>query len=252
MTCVGLFLTISVPSSVGSQVNIEKVRGADVGEGLSTNLHLMFSTRSGNVDITELGLDVRTDFVAERSTSFLVLRGVYGWQDGDAFSNEGLVHLRHVRKRWRTLRPEAFTQIDYDKARRLTFRSLGGMGLRLVLFEKDELDIAWGTAYMIEHERFDLPQASLHSRSNTHHRWSNYISLKASFNEETALIWTSYLQPRFDDFGDLKMLGEGVLETELTKVFSLTVTGRFRYDSVPPERIAKLDTLLAVGLLVKI
>jgi hypothetical protein len=235
-----------------SQVNIEKMRGAAEEEGFSTDLRLSFSTRSGNVDITELGLSARQDYVAEKSTSFLVARGMYGWKDGDAFSNEGLLHLRHVRRDWRTVAPEFFTQVDYDKSRLLDFRALSGGGLRIHFFESERVRLAAGTAYMIEHERFDLPAEATHPESNTHHRWSNYLSLQARLGEKTALTWTTYLQPRFDDFGDLKALNDGELETDLVGRLALTVTLRLRYDGRPPDGIEKHDTLFMTGLRVEI
>ena len=243
---------VSKAPSVHSQVNIEKMRDGATEKGFSTDLRLAFSTRSGNVDITELGLSLRQDFVAEKSTSFLVVRGLYGWKDGDPFSNEGLVHLRHVRKDWRTVAPEFFTQVNYDKARLLEFRSLGGGGVRIRLFEGERLQMAWGTAYMIEYERFDLPPNAWHPRSNTHHRWSNYLSLRADFGKGATLAWTTYLQPRFDDFGDVKALNDGELETDLVGRLALTVTVRLRYDGQPPDGVEKRDTLVLTGVRLEI
>jgi hypothetical protein len=246
-----LWLVYAV-SPVRAQVNIEKMREDGAGAGFSTDLSLLFSTRSGNVDITELGLSLRQDYVAQKSTSFLIVHGLYGWKDGDAFSNEGLLHLRHVRKDWKPAAPEFFTQVNYDKARLLDFRSLGGGGVRIRFFEGERLQMAWGTAYMIEYERFDLPPDAWHPRSNTHHRWSNYVSLKADLGESTTLAWTTYLQPRFDDFGDLKTLNDGELETDLVSRLALTVTIRLRYDGRPPDGIEKRDTLVLTGLRVEI
>jgi hypothetical protein len=248
---ITLWLVYAV-SPVRSQVNIEKMREDGAEKGFSTDLNLVFSTRSGNVDITELGLSLRQDYVAQKSKSFLIVHGLYGWKDGDAFSNEGLLHLRHVRKDWRTVAPEFFTQVNYDKARLLEFRSLGGGGVRIRFFEGERLQMAWGTAYMVEYERFDLSPEAWHQRTGTYHRWSNYVSLKADLGEMTTIAWTTYLQPRFDDFGDLKTLNDGELETDLVGQLALTVTVRLRYDSRPPDGIEKRDTLLMMGLRVEI
>ncbi|UCG52605.1 MAG: hypothetical protein JSW58_03390, partial [Candidatus Latescibacterota bacterium] len=117
------------------QVNIEKLRGTEEEEGFSADLGLVFSARSGNVDITQLGLDIRADYARDRSTSFVVLRGLYGWKDGDPFSNEGLVHLRHVCRRLVWFHAEAFAQSDYDKSRLLDFRVVVGGGGRFNLYQ---------------------------------------------------------------------------------------------------------------------
>jgi hypothetical protein len=234
--------------SAGAQVNIENMRGGSGDEGFSTGVHFLFSTRSGNVDITQLGLNIRTDIVTEKTTSFAVLRGLYGWQSGTPFSNEGLLHLRHVFQGRVWIQPEVYVQFDYDKARRLTYRSVGGGGLRFNVFNGEIVEFSIGTSYMVEHERFDLPPDALHSQKTTDHRWSNYLSLRAKFNDDASLVWTSYVQPRFDAFDDLKTIGEGGLEFEVTDLLALTLTMRLRYDSAPPDGVEKRDTLFMTGL----
>jgi hypothetical protein len=174
---------------------------------------------------------------------------VYGWQGGEPFSNEGLAHLRHVFRGREWIHPEGFVQVDYDKARHLTFRSLGGAGLRFNVFRDDKTRLSLGSAYMLEHERFDLPPESLHSQKNTNHRWSNYVSLSVAFSGDITLTWTSYAQPRFDDFSDLKTVGEGRFEFDVNEMLALTATARLRYDSAPPDGVMKRDTSLLTGLL---
>lgn len=241
------FLAASAPR-VRAQVNIEKMRFDEREEGFSTDLTFSFSTRSGNVDITELGISLREDYVARKSTTFLLVRGMYGWQAGDAFSNEGLAHLRHVRKDWQKVSPEFFAQVDYDKARLLDFRSLGGGGIRIRFFEREKFQAAWGTAWMLEHERYDLPPDASHPRHTTDQRWSNYLSLQAAFGEKTTLTWTTYVQPRFDEFEDYKAITDAELDTDLVGRFGLRVTLRVRYDSRPPDTIEKRDIFFATGL----
>jgi hypothetical protein len=233
---------------VAGQVNIEKLRRTGEEQGFSTDLGLVFSARSGNVDITQLGLDVQTDYVRKRSTSLVVFRGLYGWKDGDPFSNEGLIHMRHVYRRQEWFHAEAFAQTDYDKSRLLDFRAVVGGGGRFNIFQTETIELSWGTAYMLEHEVYDLPTRSLHSPDATAHRWSNYVSFKMLFSKRAGATWITYLQPRFDAFEDLRMLGEGGLESTLTDLLSLTLTLRLRYDSAPPDGIQKYDTFVAAGL----
>ncbi len=243
-----LVLTVLIGSPVGAQVNIERMRASPDDKGFSTGVHFLFSTRSGNVDITQLGLNVRTDYITERTTSFLVGRGMYGWQGGDPFSNEGLLHLRHVFRGREWIHPEGYVQIDYDKARHLTHRSIGGAGFRFNVLRGETVELSVGSAYMLEYERYDLPPEALHSQKNTHHRWSNYVSLRAVLSDHVTLTWTSYVQPRFDAFDDLKTIGEGGLESEVNDLLALTMTLRLRYDSAPPDGVEKRDTFFLTGL----
>jgi hypothetical protein len=231
-----------------AQVNIEKLRDEPPEGGFSSSFFLLFTTRSGNVDITQLSGNLRTDYVADRSTTFLILRGMYGWLSGNPFSNEGLVHLRHIYRHRGWIHPEVFGQVDYDEARKLEFRSIGGAGFRFNIVEKESVKMSWGTAYMLEYERFDLEPDAGHSKTETSHRWSNYLSLKIPLSDTSAIVWTAYVQPRFDDFEDLKTLSEGRIETELTDVLSLTIAARLRYDSAPPDGVVKRDTFLLTGI----
>jgi len=246
IAAITAFMLIS--GAAFGQVNIEKLREEPPDGGISSDISVLFSTRSGNVDITQLSGNWRTDYVASSSTTFLILRGMYGWLSGDPFSNEGLAHLRHSHNVSGWIHAEAFGQIDYDKSRKLEFRSVGGAGVRFGLIERESVKLAWGTAYMIEYERYDLQPEDLHSERETSHRWSNYLSLRVPISDESALVWTAYVQPRFDDFGDLKTLSEGAVETALTDVLTLTVAARLRYDSAPPDGVVKRDTFFMTGL----
>ncbi|UCG50961.1 MAG: DUF481 domain-containing protein, partial [Candidatus Latescibacterota bacterium] len=120
------------------------------------------------------------------------------------------------------------------------------------LYQTQTLELSWGTAYMLEREVYDLASGSLHSTEATAHRWSNYISFKTSFNDRAGATWIAYVQPRFDAFEDVRVLGEGGLESKFTDLLSLTLTLRVRYDGAPPDGVNKYDTFVATGLRIDI
>ncbi len=161
VTLVVSILMASCP--VRAQVNIEKLRDEPPEGELEGNFALLFSSRSGNVDITQFSGNLRMDYASKSWKSFLIVRGVYGWLSGEPFSNEGLVHLRYVYRARGWIHPETYGQIDYDEARKLDFRSLFGAGFRFNLVERENLKLSWGTGYMYEYERFNLAPEDLHS-----------------------------------------------------------------------------------------
>ena len=104
---------------------------------------------------------------------------------------------------------------------------------------------------MFEHERLDLESGNVHPQWTSVHRWSNYLSSKVGFNEQTALAWTIYVQPQFDDPADVRVLSESRLGVELRRPVSLMVTVRMRYDSRPPDGTQSLDTTLKSGIAIE-
>jgi putative salt-induced outer membrane protein YdiY len=231
-----------------AQVNIENVRESEAQKGLSTTIKLDLATRLGNVDITTLAVDTRMDWIGGKNKSFLLARGDFGWFDGDRFSNGGLLHIRYTHFLSNIINLEGFGQIDYDKSRFLDFRGVAGMGPRISLYRQSGIKAVWGTSYMLEHERYNLPAGARHPKEETVHRWSNYLNIAASMTETLDVTWIIYSQPRFSDFADIRLLSEAKLSVRISRYLSLTNTFRLRYDSDPPDGIEDLDSALLVGL----
>lgn len=236
------------PTRLQAQVNIEETRRSDAENGFSTTATLSFSSRTGNVELTTLGGQLRTDFIQREARSFLLARGDLGWKDSDRFSNEGLIHARYTRRISGKLHFEIFSQFNYDKSRLLDSRFLGGGGVRIGVIDNTQITLSVGSAGMVEYERYDLPAGASHPGEATVSRWSNYINLKAAFSGNGSLVWIIYAQPRFDRFEDVRILSEATLAAGLSATVSLSVTARIRYDRDPPDGIEDLDTIILSGL----
>ena len=236
------------PSFISAQVNTEKFRKALYKEGLSGHVELDFSSRSGNVDITKVNIENRTDYIWKNMISFMIIKGDYGWQGGSQYSNEALAHLRHVFSMKANLQPEIFTQIDYNKKRLLSFRGLIGGGLRVPIYNSNITKLWYGAALMVEQERLDLTGIENHKKKTQVIRWSSYLSSNINFNEQIKWTSTTYLQPIINDFGDTRILSETNLEVELIKHMSLILGFQMRYDSEPPKGIKSFDTTLRTGI----
>lgn len=235
-------------SHASAQVNVEKFRTNEDQSGFSGSLGFDVSARGGNVELLQFGILGRLSYVGAAVTTFLVGNTDLGWEAGKRFSNEALLHLRQVYRRGSRLRPEAFVQVNYNESRLLTFRWLVGGGLRTALYRTETTQFWWGSAYMFEYERLDLGADAVHPRRTSVHRSSNYLSSKVGLNGQSALFWTIYIQPRFDDPEDVRILNEARLGVELNHSLSLAMTLRMHYDSRPPDGKHSLDTALKSGI----
>ena len=243
-TLTSIFLFI-FSTSVSAQVNIEKYRKEKKDRGFSGYVELDTSYKTGNVELTEVDIESRGDYRWNKMNTFLIVQNEYGFQGGKRYSNEGLAHLRNVFRSNSKIQTEIFAQIDYNKARLLEYRELFGGGLRYDCYRKK----LWlGTAFMVEHERYDLKANDSHEKNITVARISTYITTNIAFSEHVHCALTTYMQPQIDDFGDLRILNDTALKVDLGKSLAFVMNFNLRYDSKPPEGIKKLDTELEPGL----
>ena len=231
-----------------AQINIERFRPDGEQVGLSGQTNFSLSSRTGNVEIVELGASVRVDYLTSHARTLLLGRGDLGWQGGERFANEALLHLRHERRLAPSVRFEGFSQINYDKSRLLLFRGLAGGGPRLRLIQAERARVWFGAAYMFEYEHLDLDDAAVHPNETSSHRLSSYLSTSIGLGRDATLVSTVYVQPRIDDLEDARVLGELGVSAELFSPVSLSVSFRLRYDGDPPDDVRELDTTLGSGL----
>lgn len=243
---VALLAALGPP--LAAQVNTERLRRSEAAAGLSGQAAVDFTLRAGNVELLLFAPSARVDLVGARWSMFLVARGDFGWQEGERFSNQGLAHLRYGRALSGRLRLEAFTQLDYDRARQLTRRTLAGAGPRATLLASGAWDAALGSAVMVEHEELDLPPGAVHPRETDAIRWSSYVTARGAAGERLAAVATLYAQPRLSDFGDLRVLGDARVSVQLAGALSLQTAGVIRWDGRPPDGTDELDVTLRTGV----
>lgn len=243
---------ICLTSLLFSQVNIEKYNRFDASLGVRGSLSFYASAKTGNTDNQQFGVDGRINYSSEKYHMFLIGQGEYGWNKGDEYSNNALLHFRYLREVKKYFEPEFFTQINYNKSRLLLFRSLAGVGLRLSIISDTASNFDFGTAYMYEYEKLDLPETFLHADKTYNHRWSNYISFSSIITKISRLSMVIYVQPKINDFSDIRILSENHFGVALTDRLSLSINFSLRYDSIPPDGINDLDTNSRVGLTINL
>lgn len=247
-----LLVMIALPARpVLGQINIERLRRTAADSGVSGMAGLNLTARTGNVELVLLNVEGRTDVVSGRWLGFLVGNTDVGWQGGRRFSNAALLHARSNWAVRSGVILETFAQIDYDKARLLTFRALAGAGPRVNVIDTPMWRLTLGTGYMFEHEEVDLAAGAVHPRETNASRWTSYVTYRFAEGRRVTTAGTAYLQPRLGALADLRALGDFRLAVELVGAVSLVVTSRVRYDSRPPDGVDRLDAALTTGLSVE-
>jgi hypothetical protein len=231
-----------------AQINIERLRLEDDRQGLIGSASVALNFQTGNTEKRRGDGKVRLDLLRPASHSFLILSGDLDWTSGSQVSNKGLAHVRHIHRPAARVSPEAFGQINYDKARSLDLRALVGAGARVVLTERDRGRASFGLAYMFEREELELPPGSAHPQETSHHRVSSFLAVSFEPRPGLALASTSYVQPRLDAFSDVRVLSQSQLAVQLLGPLSLDLTLNLAYDADPPDETESLDVALRTGI----
>jgi len=240
-----LVLTALLP--LRGQVNIERfVAGVDSSAFLSAS-QLNIEYKKGNVDFQQISLEHLSRWRLEKQSFLVIYKGELVWENGRRFVAEMLLHGRYMHRLTKGMYGEFFLQSDFNKARLLDSRSLGGAGFRL--------PGAWGMKNMtlglslfFEHEEYGLPSSARHAPRTEAWRGNGYISLAHEIREGLKASFSAYVQPDVSDAGDLKAIAALALDIGITEKWSIALTGDGRYDSRPPDGIREWDVNLDVGI----
>lgn len=164
---------------------------------------------------------------------------------GKAIENQGLVHLRWTRMWFRRWGHEVFFQSRYNEFLRLKHREVAGGGVRFDALNRNGW-LGWmGSAYMFEFSSINQDVEGDTERTSVEHRWSSYLALRKSAFEDRFLAQLSaFVQPRFDQFSDLRAFATLELSTKIGEHFGLGITGAFAYDARPPAQVESADLRL--------
>ena len=227
---------------------MEALRQDDPPLGYSGTFGGDLTLRTGNVDLIQLGLNARLYKATESITRLIVGNGGLGLLSGSSFASSGLLHYRQTYHYNETIFPEWWGQLNYDRPQLLDFRAITGGGVRTSFASGEWEQFGMGAALILEHERLNLPDTAIHDDQTTVIRWSYFLTLRLVPNENLVITSTTYLQPVFSTFSDLRTLENLRVAASVTDELDLTVSFDLRYDSRPPDEIGALDTSLRTGL----
>ena len=245
---IGLLAGVLLPgvlaTAASAQVNTERMRG-DADGGLAVSLDAVAAYATGNAEYLRLGLGGRADLGAGDHLAFVVGRTDLSRADDRTFLDRSFLHARYGRVAAPRLTLEAFAQVERNRQQRLVSRTLLGAGPRYQLVDRDSLSLALGATPMFEHEELD---AELAEPPGGVVRVSTYGTAQWTVNATTSLQTTTYLQPRADAPGDVRVLNQTALDVGITRAVRLRVQAQVRYDSRPPQSVERTDVSVENGL----
>lgn len=232
---------LATPALSAAQVNTERLRGADTTTGFSGGLSAGLALKRGNVDFIELTGALWSRYQFGVHALLAHSRGAFGEQGDERFAGGAFAHTRWTAMWLERIGSELFGQIEYDEFVRLQRRLLFGVGPRFVIYDGEQVQVALGTAYMLEYERLDIPASDPHPQSTLYHRSSSYNTVRVQLSEVLALANTVYVQPRIVRFADTRVLDEIEIVFTIAEAVKWATTARVRFDSDPPSAVEKVD-----------
>ena len=237
-----------------AQVNTQVLERDPSKQGWSGSVTGSLTMKSGNVDLFDVGGAGDVQFLTLWSPESnqdvpWIRQRVYLRSDGRYTENADVKILSSAfsHARWTAMwhprvGSEVFLQHQYNAFLRLTLRALAGTGARVVAVNRKQLLAAAGTGYMIEYERIDVAEGADDDPRTTAHRWSNYLTGRVELAGGKVLLQdTLYVQPRFGDVSDLRVLNDLEVVLPITSRVSFSVALVWLNDSEPPTGIEKSD-----------
>lgn len=246
-----LVAALLAPAPARAQVNVETLRGDLRKTPAVASIEGSFTGRTGNVQAIIAGGAAHGAARWRRHRFYASTMADYTRFGSETRVSRSFVHLRYNFEINAWLYGELFGQQQHDKFQRLLVRELAGTGPRFVLFDEEDLRVAGGTSYMFEYERIAVAPGASDRPEVVSHRWNNYASATVRPDDRVRALATVYVQPRFDDFGDVRVLFETALMTDVTKTLAVKVLATIRHDSQPPTAVKRTDVEVKNAIVVK-
>jgi hypothetical protein len=238
----------ALPRAAAAQVNVERLRALDAEPGFSGGVAAGLSLKRGNVDFLEVTGTLWSRYHWDLHTLLGHSRAGFGEQGDERFASNAFVHARWTAMWLERIGSELFAQAEYDQFVRLQRRLLWGLGPRFVVHDGEHVDVALGTAYMLEYERLDIPAGDPHPQRTLYQRSSTYGSVRVAINDVLMVVNTLYVQPRIVRVADTRVLEELELSFAIAERIKWTTSARLRFDSDPPSQVENTDLDIKNGL----
>ncbi len=253
---------LAAPCEASAQVNVEILRPNPLRAGLSGGLDGSFALSRGNIELLDVGGATRIQyqilhrqaqipegqprplpFIAQRLS--LTSSGRFADRAGGTIVNQAFAYARWTAMWHRRVGSELFAQYQYNEFLRLQARALVGLGVRVEIIHEHAL-MSWaGTAYMPEYNRIRSIAGAPDAPETLDHRLANHLAIRLSLLEDRILLQsTLYVQPRLDDFQDIRILEELEILSKITDLFAFGTTLGILFDSAPPTQVKSTDLRL--------
>lgn len=229
-------------SAVNAQVNTEKLRRERERSGISGDIEFTYRIARGNSHLTEIGFSPNFLWRSGAHQAFTLNSLERVSSDDNAIINKGFSHLRYNYDFTDVWIYEAFLQLQYNREQGLNRRLLVGTGIRIEAIRRERFLLAVGVAAMLEKERLESGARTSIVRN------SNYLNVKYGREKRWNFINTVYVQPKIDNWSDIRVLDEASLSVWLIDNLAATNTLTYHYDAKPPPGIKEYDLEFKAGL----
>ena len=237
-----LFILLLPLCSFGQIINVENKRLTDDKEGFVGTFDLGLNLIKNTAQILQFNNNLHLQYSKENHTYLLLNDISFAQKEGEEdWLNKGHQHLRYIYLN-KKLGFEGFIQHQYDKAQKIQFRMLMGVGARWQLVKNDSLQFAMGFSSMNEYEN------PIDADPFVQIRLSHYLSFAFQVNENISLSTTNYYQPLLATWSDYRISSQTALKLALNKQFEFKIAGNFTYDSQPAEAVPLLNYHVVNGV----
>ena len=221
--------------SFGQIINVENKRLSDDKDGFVGTFDLGLNLIKNTAQILQFNNNVHLQYSKENHTYLLLNDISFMQKEGEEdWLNKGYQHIRYIYQH-KKLGFEGFIQHQYDKAQKIQYRVLSGVGARWQLVKNDSLQFAMGFSTMNEYENPVDADPFVQIRLNY------YLSFAFQVNEKIILSTTNYYQPLLTTWSDYRMSSQTALKLALNKQFEFKITGNVTFDSQPAEAVPVLN-----------
>ncbi|MBK8255978.1 MAG: DUF481 domain-containing protein [Polyangiaceae bacterium] len=246
-----------------AQVNAESLRQNPLKPGLSINTDITFALAKGNVELFDIGAGGKIQYqtlypLSEaapteaptlpfiRQRVFIAGNGRYADRADIPVVSQSYLHMRWTGMWHPRIGTDTFIQYQYNRFFRLLRRSLAGAGARVDMFHHPNFLWWGGSAYMLEYEMIAVAPGASDTPETLSHRWTNYLTERVSTAGDRIVFQsTTYIQPRFDNFSDFRLLEEVEALGKVTDMVSFGLNFSLLYDSAPPTGVKNTDVRLS-------
>jgi hypothetical protein len=239
------------PGAARAQVNAEALRSDLAGRTHYVAVQASYAGHTGNVSGSVASAAAFAGLNIGRHVAFLKVSGDYAQFNGTATLAMAFGHVRYNYRILPFLFAEAFVQIEENKFQRLALRQLDGAGVRFGIVQRDDVRVFYGTAWMFDYEKLNDDTGvfgPFRGPGWFAHRWSNYAAIELRVGKRARFADTLYVQPRFDDFTDLRLLNDASFAIDIDKRFSAKISCQIHHNTMPPSRVKPTDVDTSTSL----
>lgn len=225
-------------------VNIERARMQSDTTGWLGNAGASVSLTKNTQQVFASEFDAHIQYKSQKSLYLLL--GNYGFLKGAGTKliDNTFLHFRYNYKINKTVRWEAFTQVQQNVITNIRSRFLVGTGPRFKLLSTKLIRLYGASLIMYEQEKETTAAHLVHNDI----RSSSYISFTITPNSQLEIISTSFFQPLLNNWSDFRFLNQATVRVKAGKKLGIKVNWNYLNDSKPVPGIPSVNYTLSTGI----